>query len=191
MRVGVYPGSFNPITIAHVAIAHAALEQCDLGRVDLVMSRVALAKEDVTRPRLEDRLAVVQAALDGDRRLAVRITDDRLLVHIAAGYDVLILGADKWQQIQDPAWYGGSNAARDHALARLPEVVVAPRPPFASGAAGRTLRLPAHHGSVSSTDARTGRREWMHPAAAAFDERTGAWSDAARYDAWVAAERPD
>ena len=39
---------------------------------------------------------------------------------------------------------------------------------------------------VSSTAVRAGRREWMAPEAAAFDEATGAWSDPARYARWRA-----
>ena len=56
-RRGVYPGSFNPPTIAHLAIAQAARDQCGLDRVDLVVSRVALAKEDVRDPPFDDRIS--------------------------------------------------------------------------------------------------------------------------------------
>ena len=47
-----------------------------------------------------------------------------------AGYDVVIIGADKWAQVVDPAWYGGSVDARDAAVARLPRVLVGPGTPF-------------------------------------------------------------
>ena len=40
------------------------------------------------------------------------------------------MGADKWAQVHDPAWYGVDAAARDAALAALPRVLVAPRPGF-------------------------------------------------------------
>lgn len=187
MRVGVFPGSFNPVTVAHLAIADAAVEQCRLDRLDLVVSRVALAKEHVTRPRLEDRLAVLEAVVAHRPALGIRLTDHRLLVDIARGYDVLVVGADKWQQLHDPAWYGGSVAERDAALADLCTVVVAPRPPF-DGPEGRTLAIAGDHGTVSSTHARSGRRDWMAPEAAAFDRLTGAWTDPSRYDRWVAAQ---
>ncbi|WP_419919708.1 hypothetical protein [Candidatus Poriferisocius sp.] len=49
-RIGVYPGSFNPPTIGHLAIARAAPAQQGLDRVDLAVSRVALGKELVARP---------------------------------------------------------------------------------------------------------------------------------------------
>lgn len=188
MRVGVFPGSFNPVTVAHLAIADAAIEQCGLDRLDLVVSRVALAKEHVTRPRLEDRLAVLEEVAANRAALGARLTDARLLADIAEGYDVLVLGADKWQQLHDPAWYGGSEARRDAALARLGAVavVVAPRPPYPAPD-GRTLVVDGMHAAVSSTHARSGRRDWMAPEAAAFDLQTGAWTDPDRYDRWVAA----
>ncbi|HLI24175.1 MAG TPA: hypothetical protein VKU91_04415, partial [Acidimicrobiales bacterium] len=108
-------------------------------------------------------------------------TAAQLLVDVAAGYDYLVMGADKWAQVVDPVWYGGSEAERDSALARLPPVVVAPRPPFplpapSSLPAGVVLLdLPGGHGAVSSTAARSGRGEWMLPEAADYARRTGAW----------------
>jgi hypothetical protein len=48
------------------------------------------------------------------------------------------------------------------------------------------LDLHPSHRSVSATSVRAGRREWMVPEAAAFDERTGAWSDPGRYARWIA-----
>ena len=186
MRVGVFPGSFNPVTVAHLAIAHAAIDQHGLDRLDLVISRVALAKEHVTRPRLEDRLAVLEQVASREPRLGARLTDARLLADISEGYDLLVVGADKWQQLHDPAWYGGSEARRDAALAGLCPVAVVPRPPFPSPEDG-TLTIDPAHASVSSTDARSGRRDWMAPDAAAFDLRTGAWTDPDRYEHWLAA----
>ena len=46
-HIGVYPGSFNPPTTAHLAIAEAARTHHRLDRVVLSVSRSALAKEDV------------------------------------------------------------------------------------------------------------------------------------------------
>jgi hypothetical protein len=180
----VYPGTFNPPTVAHLAIAAAAREQRALDRLVLVLSRRPIDKEHVERPALDDRLAVLRAEVDAAGPwLDVAVTDHRLLVDIARGYDVLVMGADKWQQVNDPRYYGGSPAARDAALAALPELAIAPRPPVAI-AAEHALSLPAHHAEVSSSAVRAGSRAWMSPAAAAFDEHTGAWSDPNRYDRW-------
>jgi hypothetical protein len=178
-RVGVYPGSFNPPTVAHLAIAHSALRHAELSRVNLVVSRVALGKEHVELPLLDDRVAVLTDVARSHPWLGVRVTDERLLVDIAHGYDVLVMGADKWAQVLDPSWYG-SEAARDAALAELPRVLVAPRPGFEIAGA-ELLPLDDDHRHVSSSAARDGQRDLMVPEAAAFDAATGAWSDPARY----------
>ncbi len=181
--VGCYPGSFNPPTVAHLAIAEAAVERARLERIDLVVSRVALGKEPVAVPTLDDRVRVLDAIARDRDWLGVRVTDDRLLVDIARGYDVVVMGADKWAQVLDPAWYGSAEA-RDDAVERLPRVLVTARRGFdvALGPA-EPLVLDADHGHVSSTAVREGRLDLMLPEAAAFDAATGAWTDPARYRA--------
>jgi hypothetical protein len=190
MRVGVYPGSFNPPTVAHLAIATAARRQANLKRVDLAMSRSALGKEDPARPRFEDRLAVLQEVAASRPWLGILITDAQLIADIAAGYDAVIMGADKWAQVIDQAWYT-SASARDAAVVRLPPVLVAARAPFPSKSSADVewLDVPEEHLDVSSTAARSGRRDLMLPEAAGFDEETGAWSDPDRYERWAATMR--
>jgi hypothetical protein len=185
MRRGAYPGSFNPVTVAHLAVARAALDQHGLDRVDLIVSRRALGKEDVDRPRLADRVAVLEEVARTRPWLGVRLTEARLVADIAEGYDVVIVGADKWAQLHDVAFYGGSAAARDAALARLPTVAVAPRPPHH---APPELLLDLHddHAPVSSTAVRqSGAHHWMAPEAEDFAARTGAWIDPERYERWL------
>lgn len=186
MAVGVYPGSFNPPTTAHLVIAAAAREANGLDRLVLSVSRSALAKEHVDHPRFEHRIEVLEESVAGIGWLSVRVTDSQLLADIAKGFDVLVLGADKWWQIQDPAWYGDDPAARDEAIGRLPPVTVVPRdglevPPEL------VLDVPTELvAGVSSTLARSGATALMTPAARRFAERTGAWLDPDRYDHWVA-----
>jgi hypothetical protein len=186
-RVGVYPGTFNPLTIAHLAIAEAALAQRGLGRVVLAVSVSPIDKEHVTRPRLDDRLTVLRAEAQLVGWLDVEVTEHRLLVDIARGYDVLVMGADKWHQVIDPRYYGDDPAARDAAVAALPELAIAPRtgldvPPE------HLLDVDDEHGAVSSSAVRDGSHHWMAGAAAEFDERTGAWSDPERYERWLASQ---
>jgi hypothetical protein len=184
-RRGVFPGSFNPPTTAHLAIAEAARHTHRLDRVVLSVSTSALAKEDVDHPRFEHRIEVLEASVRPVEWLSVRVTEARLLADIAAGFEVLIVGADKWWQIQDPVWYGDDPAARDEAMARLPTVAVVPReglhtPPE------RSLDVAAERtAGVSSTRARSGEIDLMLPAAREFADRTGAWIDPGRYDRWL------
>lgn len=186
MRVGAYPGTFNPPTVAHLAVAQAARETRQLDRVVLIVSVRPIDKEHVERPTLEHRLAVLRAeAAASGGWLDVAVTEHRLLVDIARGYDVLVMGADKWAQVIDPRYYGDDPAARDRAVAALPELAIAPRAGF-TVLAGHALDLPAEHAVVSSSAVRAGNPAWMAEAAAAFDARTGAWSDPPRYERWLA-----
>lgn len=182
--IGVYPGSFNPLTLAHLGIAAAARERYGLDRVDLALSVRALEKEHVDRPLWRDRLDVLEAVARRVGWLGVRTTEAQLLADIAEGYDVLIMGADKWHQVLDVRYYGGSAEARDAAVARLPRLAIAPRPPL-EVPADLVLEVEDHFADVSSSRARAGARELMVPEAAEFDRRTGAWTDPDRYERWL------
>ena len=184
MRVGCYPGSFNPPTVAHLAVAAAALSACSLDRVDLVVSRVALAKESVVVPAFGDRVAVLRDVVAARPWLGLVVTDAQLLVEVSSGYDVLVLGADKWSQVLDVSFYGGSAGRRDAAVASLPPLAVAPRDGVPDGlpASAVVLDVGSSAEAVSSTGVRVdGRVDWMVPEAAAFDAASGAWTDPDRY----------
>ena len=180
LRRGVYPGSFNPPTLAHIRIAEAALAQRNLGRVDLAVSRVALEKETVAIPSFDDRIDVMGKVVADHEGLELVVTDDQLLVDIAAGYDVIIMGADKWHQIQEPKFYSNDPNKRDEAMAALPPVAIAPRHPHVVPDA-LLLDIEEDLSAISSTGARLGNTSWMHPHALAFDMATGAWTDPDRY----------
>ena len=180
------PGTFNPPTHAHLAMAEAAVAQCRLDRLDWVVSRVSLGKEQLVVPAFDDRISVLHSIAEGVEWLSIVVTNAQLIADIARGYDVLVVGADKWEQIVDPGWYP-SVEAHTIAVAKLPRrILVAPR----QGSAGepRTTRLPSgqHDRSVdelvidheytqmSSTLARTTMPELMVEEAAA----SGLWPTA-------------
>ncbi len=195
--IGAYPGSFDPPTVAHLAVAEAAWRQGGLAQVHLIVSRQPLGKGS-TIPSLEDRVAVLEDMASSRSWLAVRVTDRRLIAEVAEGYDAVVMGVDKWLQVIDEAWYEGSAAARDAAVASLPRVILAHRhlagPEAVGGVAGGpeaglpegglVLDLDEEVHAVSSTGVRGGRVEWMTPEAARFDLATGAWTDPARYRDW-------
>jgi len=158
---GVYPGSFDPPTIAHVAIAEAAVRAGALDRLDLALSRVALGKDAAAQAPIEARRAVVERLTSTRPWLRVVVTDAQLIADIAAGYDVVVVGADKWAQVRDPAWYD-SVTQRDAALASLARVLVVPRPGFDVEDAD-VLDVPPHLGAVSSSAARAGRTDLIAP----------------------------
>lgn len=182
-RIGVYPGSFNPPTVAHLALSDAAREQRRLSRVVWSISRTALAKETVDHPEFEHRVEVLEAVASDVSWLEIVVTEAQLLVDVAKGFDVLIMGADKWSQINEPHWYGGE-ADRDRALTALPEVAVAPRPPHAVPPS-LLLDVDDTNHEVSSSRARAGDIELMLAPARSFAEVSGAWIEPHRYEAWL------
>jgi len=158
-RRGAFPGSFDPLTVAHLAVAEAARARHDLDEVHLVVSHVPLAKEDRAQAPVEDRLAAIEAAADARPWLRAGSTFAQLLADIAEGFDVLVLGADKWWQLHDVGFYGSEEAMRA-ALARLPDLAVAPRAGVPVPPGVELLDVdPAHH-EVSSTAVRAGRDDW-------------------------------
>ena len=186
-KSAVFPGSFNPPTIAHLAISQAALKQHNLDEVVWSVSEVALAKEHIERPLLADRMAVLEQVAEAVSWLRIAVTKAQLLSEIAAGFDVVIMGADKWHQIHDISFYGDDSAQRDASIAALPTVALAPRPPHTTPAE-LTLDIAPELAEISSTAARhgPGNRSIMLAAAAEFDIATGAWTEPERYELWLA-----
>ena len=160
---GAYPGTFDPPTIAHLAIAEAARAQCDLSDVDLVLNREPLGKSPA-RP-LETRVAMLEAVASTRSWLHVVVTNQLHVADIAQGYDVLVLGADKWSQVLDPGFYA-SEHERDAAVARLPTLAVAPRHDFEVPRSCVLLDIDLSH--VSSTAARAGHIDLVLPEALPF-----------------------
>ena len=160
--VGVYPGSFDPLTVAHLAVAEAAVVHLGLTRVDLAISIDALGKAHLDGDTVGRRVELLERAAAPRPWLGVVVVDAQLIADIAEGYDAVIMGADKWEQVVDPRWYGGDPAARDAALARLPRVAVAPRA-GAHAPAELLLPVPEHLAEVSASAVRAGRTEWAAP----------------------------
>lgn len=158
-----YPGTFDPPTIAHLAIAEAARDQCELTTVDLVVNRQPLGKSGMRA--LHERVAMLEAVAANRPWLGVVVTDHVHLADIAAGYDVLVLGADKWAQVLDVVFYA-SPAERDAAVARLPRLAIAPRHDFDVPPDCVVLDVDLSH--VSSTAARGGRHDLVVPEARPF-----------------------
>ena len=160
---GAYPGTFDPPTVAHLAIATAARSQCGLSSVDLILNPSPLGKSGMRS--LETGVAMLQAVAATRPWLDVVVTDLLHLADIAQGYDGLVLGADKWAQVLDPAFYV-SEVERDAAVARLPDLAVAPRHEFPVPHGCVRLEVDLPH--VSSTEARAGRTDLVLPEALPF-----------------------
>ena len=125
----MFPGSFDPLTVAHLAIADAVRAQLLVDRLDLAISRVALAKEHRAMAPITERVAAIERHRVDRPWLRAAVTDAQLLADVAAGYDVVVLGADKWHQIHDLVFYGGSAiGTRRGDRPAPPSVAIVPRP---------------------------------------------------------------
>ncbi len=199
-KLGLLPGSFNPLTVAHTALAAAALDSGAADRVLFTLSTRTVDKEVVAGAALEDRLLVLELAAEEDGRLGVLVTNRGLYVDQAelaraafpsATEIVFLVGWDKIVQILDPRYYDDRDAALER-LFGLAGFLVAPRGDV--GAAGltelldrpehrrfagavRPLELPLSLREVASRRARAGAMsaDQLPPAARAFVEETGAY----------------
>ncbi|MCU1485124.1 MAG: hypothetical protein JWN67_1870 [Actinomycetia bacterium] len=153
--VAAYPGTFDPPTIAHIAVAEAAWRACGVDRVELVLSVDPIGKACATP--IEARVAALEVLAARHDWLTVAVSEHRLISDVAAGYDVVVMGADKWAQVLDPAYHPSEDEWRA-SLARLPRVAVARR--GAHPIEGDVLVLDVDLGDVSSTAVREGREDW-------------------------------
>jgi len=173
MTTAVYPGSFNPPTIGHLEIIRSAIEHLSLSRIDLAISEVALGKENVKGPSIGDRIQVIQASVSGISGAQVVRTSKQLIADIAEGYDVVILGADKWAQLQDLAFYKDEEHMQD-CLRRLPRLAVAPRNniPVPEEI---LLNVSEEISPISSSGVRQGKFEWMTDEAKKYGQANSFW----------------
>lgn len=135
MRVGVFAGSFNPLTRAHVALGNAARRAANLDALIWTCAAASVDKEQVERAALVDRLAQMRAFVAGRRGDALALLNRGLYVDEArtirallapSAELTLIVGYDKIVQIFDPKYYADRDAAL-RALFSLARLLVAPR----------------------------------------------------------------
>ncbi|MFM7069950.1 MAG: hypothetical protein ACKOYM_10895 [Actinomycetes bacterium] len=166
-RRGVVPGSFHPLTIAHIALGVVACDALQLDGIDLSVSQSALGKGHLDDSAVE-RVEAVSADIRDHPTWRAVTTPAKLLSEIAAPYDALVIGADKLAQLLDPKWYEHDDQRRDDALRQLPVVAVAPRAGTDLDALLEradlldivVLDTPPHLRTVSATAVRAGRTEW-------------------------------
>ena len=115
MRIGLYSGSFNPVHHGHVMLANYLVEFSDLDELWFVVSPQNPLKKREDLMKDEDRLKMVELALEGDSRLKVSDIEMSLplpsytintLRALSAKYPndqfVFICGMDSLQEL--PRW---------------------------------------------------------------------------------------
>jgi len=133
-RMALLPGSFNPPTLAHVALAHAGLG-LGMSAAYFTLATRTVDKEAVSGASLDDRLLLLDMLVRHDGRLGVMVVNRGLYVDQAALVraafpavtDIAFLvGFDKIVQIFDPRYYDDRDAALER-LFGLARFLVAPR----------------------------------------------------------------
>ena len=198
----VFPGSFNPPTLAHLAMLREArvyAEKCIGGRwqVYAALSRQIVDKETVERMTLLDRVLLLERVLASHvSHAGVVLLNRGLYVEQAQGIRAafpqvrrltFLVGFDKIVQILDPRYYTERDSALRELFA-LAQLLVAPR-----GSDGeqelrelltrsenrpfasfiRLLPLEGRYRDISSTEARTADASTILPREARdFIQRT-------------------
>lgn len=172
-RLGILPGTFNPITIAHLALATAALPLMD--EVLFVLPKVFPHKE-YTGAGFHDRLELVTAAAAGNAAFSVASSDRGLFAEIAGecrqhygpGVRLTFLcGRDAAERIV--SWDYGDPEALDKMFQQF-DLLVAARggeysPPEGLLDVIAPLALNGELDFVSATEVRTriaSRQPWEH-----------------------------
>ena len=166
MTVAAFPGSYHPITVAHLAVARAALRVAD--EVVFVMPEKFPHKE-YEQVGLAERIALVRRAVEGEARFSTAVTSGGLFIEVArecrATY--VLCGTDAAERIVN--WDYGPQASFERMLDEFQMLVAARgvgyRPP--EHLAGRIHPLPMDAGwsEVSATEVRRRIKEgadWKH-----------------------------
>jgi nicotinate-nucleotide adenylyltransferase len=155
-RLGILPGTFNPVTVAHLALAEAGLKMVD--EVLFVLPRV-FPHKTWSGASFEDRVALLLAALAGEDRFSVASTDRGLFVEIAEECRDLyqsaptlsfICGADAAERIAN--WDYGDPGAFARMMRQFDLLVAERGDKFALP--HRPLLLAGAHAHVSASEVR-------------------------------------
>jgi len=160
--LGVFPGTFNPVTVAHLALAQSALQHVD--EVVFVLPRV-LPHKAYSGASFAERILMLETVAAGEPRWSIAATDGGLFAEIAdecgAVYGVdtrlsFLCGRDAAERIA--SWDYGRPGLFAEMLNRF-GLLVAPRQGQwpAAGATHpgvRELAIDPAHDAVSASEVR-------------------------------------
>jgi nicotinate (nicotinamide) nucleotide adenylyltransferase len=190
-RLGVFPGTFNPVTVAHLALAEAALAVVD--EVVFVLPR-HFPHKTYTGAGFDQRAELLQLALAPEPRFSAAASDGGLFVEIARecreayGGDVrlsFLCGRDAAERIAN--WDYGRTGAFSEMLTKF-DFLVAARggefcPPESLSGSFTRLELNGSLDHISASEVRAriaGGEPWEHLVPAAVRRRAGEIYTAAR-----------
>jgi nicotinic acid mononucleotide adenylyltransferase len=133
--VGLFAGTFNPLTLAHIALVESAMLSGGIDRMLWILAVASIDKETVARATLVDRLVQLEAYVATVQQYGVLVVNRGLYVEQVnlayaqlSGDDelVVLVGYDKILQILDPRYYKDRTGALDELFQRA-RFLVAPR----------------------------------------------------------------
>ena len=157
LNLGILPGTFNPITIAHLALARSALAYVD--EVVFVLPRV-LPHKPFSGASFDQRVEMLDAATRFKQRWSTAVADTGLFIEIAEecrdayGKDTrlsFICGRDAAERIA--LWDYGRPGVFEEMLEAF-DLLVAPRMGIWNHPAVRELSLDCDYDAVSATEVR-------------------------------------
>lgn len=138
-KIIVFPGSFNPPTLAHLALLKQAWQFARIHgpmHIYAALSTLVTDKERVQRPLLLDRIYLLETVLHNHvRQIGIMLFNRGLYVEQAEAVHsafpqvtklYFLIGYDKIVQIFDPHYYKDRDVALDE-LFELADFLVAPR----------------------------------------------------------------
>jgi nicotinate-nucleotide adenylyltransferase len=171
VKIGFLGGSFDPVHFGHLLAAQDAYEQHKLDRLVLVPAAQAPLKPNDMQSTAEDRLAMLRAAVDWDRRFEISDLELR-----RGGVSYSIDSARHFRELypHDELYWiiGGDQLPKLHLwreiaeLARLVEFIFLERPGYPVRAAPdipglRLHRCDGHLLAISSTELRERTRRGL------------------------------
>lgn len=133
--VGLFAGTFNPLTLAHIALVESAMVSAGIDRMLWILAVASIDKETVARATLVDRLVQLEAYVATVQQYGVLVVNRGLYVEQVtlahgqlSGDDelVVLVGYDKIVQIMDPRYYKDRTRALDE-LFQQARFLIAPR----------------------------------------------------------------
>jgi nicotinate-nucleotide adenylyltransferase len=183
-RLGVFPGTFNPVTVAHLALAEAALAVVD---EVLFVLPLHLPHKTYAGVPFEQRLELLELALEGNPRFSAAVCEGGLFAEIAAecraayGQPLrlsFLCGSDAAERIAN--WDYGRPSAFAEMLIGF-DLLVASRggeyyPPESLSGSFARLELNGAFDHVSASEVRTRISDgepWEHLVPASVRRRAG------------------
>jgi nicotinate (nicotinamide) nucleotide adenylyltransferase len=120
-RLGIFPASFNPPTLAHVALIREAIRKERLAEVLVLLDLQAMDKEQI-EATFEDRLAMLKKVFGKDPKISIGISNQGLFLEklkplqsLYPGRDevVFIVGFDTILRVLDKKYYENRGKSLD------------------------------------------------------------------------------